>query len=170
MNWKRKAFIQNAIAKLPSDLSYRLYYFVQRRFGGLRRPYPFSRLRATAEILARIREQGRSAESRAFLEVGTGPRLNLPIALWLCGASEIWTVDLNPYLRPELVAEDVAYIRRHRQEIQALFQPYASPSLFRERLARLETAEGMRLDGLLDMMHIRYHAPGDAAQLDLPAQ
>ena len=170
MNWKRKAFIQNAIAKLPSALSRRLYYALQRRFGGLRRPYPPHRLQATAEILARIQEQGRSAESRVFLEIGTGPRLNLPIALWLCGASEIWTVDLNPYLRPELVAEDIVYIGRHRQEIQTILQPYAAPSLFQERLVRLETVKGMRLDGLLDMMHIRYQAPGDAAQLDLPSQ
>ena len=120
--------------------------------------------------MARIHKQGHSTESKSFLEIGTDPRLNLPVALWLCGASEIWTVDLNPYLRPELVAEDIAYIMRHRQEIQALFQPYASASLFRERLARLEMAEGMRLDDLLDMMRIRYQAPGDAAHLDLPAQ
>lgn len=169
MNWKLKAFIQNTIAMLPSALSYRLYYLVQRRFGGLRSPDPSSRLQAAAEILARIEQQGHAADSMAFLEIGTGPRVIVPIALWLCGASEIISVDLNPYLRTELVARDIAYIRHHRQEIQTLFQPYASAALFRERLARLEMVEGMRLDDLLDMMHIRYQAPQDAAHLDLPA-
>lgn len=170
MNWKLKAFIQNAIARLPSALSYRVYYSVQRHFGGLRRSNPSLRLQATAEILARIQQQGRSAESGTFVEIGTGRRMNVPIALWLCGASEILTVDLNPYLKPELVAEDIAYIRNHRREIQALFQPYTSASDFRERLARLDQVAGTPLDDLLDMMHIRYQAPGDAAHLETPAQ
>jgi len=170
MNWKLKALIQNTIAILPPTLSYRLYYVIQRRFGGLRNPDPASRLKAAAEILARIHQQGHNSHSRTFLEIGTGRRLIVPTALWLCGAAEIITVDLNPYLRWELVAKDIAYISDHGQEIQTLFQPYAPTTIFRERLARLEMAEAMRLDDLLEMMHIRYEAPRDAAHLGLPAQ
>ena len=36
MNWKTKAFIQNAVSKIPSSLSYEFYYRLQRNFGTLK--------------------------------------------------------------------------------------------------------------------------------------
>jgi hypothetical protein len=33
VKWRLKSHIQSAVAALPSDLSYALYYFLQRRWG-----------------------------------------------------------------------------------------------------------------------------------------
>ena len=41
MDWKIKAAIQNLIALLPDAISYEAYYWVQRRFGALRRGQGF---------------------------------------------------------------------------------------------------------------------------------
>src|SRR5262245_61947545 len=94
MNWKTKARLQNAIALLPPRIGNALYYFGQRRFGGLRTALPTSRLEAAREVVGRIESQNRSVSGAAFLEIGTGHQINLPIGLWLCGAARVVTVDL----------------------------------------------------------------------------
>jgi hypothetical protein len=38
------------------------------------------------------------------------------LSLWRGGAAKIITVDLNPYLKSELVAEDFRYLRRHQKK------------------------------------------------------
>ena len=169
MNWRLKAGVQNAIAKLPSKLSYEVYYQVQRRFGGLKTINPLSRFRAGVAMIDRIRQQQRPFEGQTFLEVGTGRCLNLPIALWLCGAGHVITVDLNPYLMPELVFQSLAFMRENRAAVEDVFRDYARRPQFRERLARLLEAEG-NLAQLLRELNIEYLAPADAAQLALPAQ
>lgn len=169
MNWKLKASIQSIIAKLPSDLSYKIYYFIQRRFGALRTLNPIVRLACGVTILDCIREQSRVIESKTFLEVGTGWRVNLPIALWLGGASKIITIDLNPYLKTELILGDLAYIRNNQQEVKKLFGDYAKEPIFLARLDKLINTE-TTLDQLFDMVNVEYLAPADATCLDLPSQ
>lgn len=135
----------------------------------MKRLNPTSRLSAGINILNLIHDQGKTFESKTFLEIGTGRRLCLPIALWLCGVSEIITVDLNPYLKEELVFEDISYMGDNQQNIKTLFGKYSEKQIFQERFDRLIKAEN-NLDGLLDMMNIRYSAPADASCLDLPPQ
>lgn len=168
MNWRMKAAIQNVIAMLPSPISYAAYYAMQRRLGGLRRPAPAKRMAAGVRMADFIETWGGGIEGRTVVEVGTGHRLCLPMALWLCGAGEIHTVDLNPYLKPELVIEDIDYLRSHRGEIVALFGRHALAPGFDQRFQRL-LARRCRLPELLDLMHIRYLAPGDATRLPLAA-
>ena len=169
MNWKLKAMIQNLIEGLPSTLSYKAYYSVQRNLGALRRINPSKRLSDGVSVFEHICAQNQTAEHKTFLEIGTGWRLNLPIALWLCGASRIITVDLNPYLKTELVLEDISYIREKQQDIKQLFGRRSQEPLFLERFDRLLKAPS-RLGYLLDMMNIQYLAPADAACLDLQAE
>src|SRR3990170_3571870 len=106
MNWRLKARVQNAIALLPSSLSYSAYYWLQRHLGALRRVNPSSRLSAGMEVCKRIQNAGRSPVGSTFLEGGTGWRVNTPLAFWLAGAEKVITADLNPYLKEELVRED----------------------------------------------------------------
>ena len=168
MKWKQKSRIQNLIAKLPSNLSYATYYFFQRNFGGLRNVNPIGHLMAGIKIATIIRQQGQTIDSKTFLEIGTGHQINLPIALWLAGASRIITVDLNPYLKEELVFDGISYMRNHQQEIEKLFEEVESP-VFAERLSQLNRVEE-NLQRLLAMTNIQYLAPADATCLHLESR
>jgi SAM-dependent methyltransferase len=163
MNWVQKARIQRLVAKLPPRLGYATYYWLQRNFGGLRTTSPISRLEAGVALARYAQQQGHSLQGTACLEVGTGYQLALPLALWLMGASTITTVDLNPYLKPHLVLDDLAYMRRNRPQIEALLAPVANPG-FAGRLDQL-LKTNRSFDEMLALTHIRYLAPANAAQL-----
>jgi hypothetical protein len=166
MRWTHKALLQNLFAGLPEPIGPALYYRMQRHFGGLRRPEPMSRLRAGLRMAELIRREGHDIAGRRVLEIGTGHQLNLPIALWLCGAAEVMTVDRNRYLKHELIREDLRQIAARHEHVRELFGAACAP-----RLARLmEMAERPPpLAELLATMNIRYLAPADAAALPLAA-
>lgn len=107
--------------------------------------------------------------SETFLEVGTGRCLSLPMALWLCGAFRTITVDLNPYLKSELVFEEIEYIRKHQEMVTQLFGLHSQKPVFRERFDLLLNSRS-DLGGLLSLMNVRYIAPADAGHLSLPSQ
>jgi len=168
VHWKHKAAVQNLLGRLPPNLGNPLYYQLQCRFGGLQRTNPISRLSAGIEVVRRIHRFDRSAESAVFLEVGTGHQLALPLTLWLCGASEITTVDLNCYLKERLVLNDIEYLRRHDEEVRNLFTGISRSSLFVERFERLISGANS-LRELLCLTNIRYWAPAHASCLPLEA-
>lgn len=164
MHWMIKAGIQNSVALLPDPLSNQVYYAIQRRFGGLRAISVEDKLRQGIEVAERAEHNGLRVADARVLEVGTGRRLNLPLSLWLQGAQDITTVDLNPYLRPELVHEDLRQIRDERVRVEALF----GERLVHARLRKLlSLADDFNLDRLLDTCSIRYLSPGDAARVEL---
>ena len=169
MNWKRKALLQNWIARLPAGPSQAAYYFLQRRFGRLRMVDPLGGLLTGVAVLDRLRERGATPLGRTFLEIGTGRRLNLPLALWLAGAEQIVTVDLNRYLKAELVREDLARIKSYPWEVRRVFGTSADTPVFRQRFGRL-LAENLGLDDLCRMMNLRYLSPADATRLPLEPQ
>jgi SAM-dependent methyltransferase len=166
MNWQRKARIQNLIAALPCSNA--LYYAMQRSVGSLRagRANPVEYFDAARRTIRWIRAAGRDIEGMRFLEVGTGRNVNLPTALWLCGAAEVTTADLNPYLSSALVFESNEYVRRHEREVLQAFGTEAARPQFQARLAELLNFKG-DLDALLRMMNVRYLPRADAAQLPL---
>ena len=166
MHWKFKALLQNAMARLPSSLSYAVYYQLQRRMGGLRAAKPDRAVRAAVEIAAEIQHHGRQVKDGTFLEVGTGRTVTLPIILWLLGAKRVITVDLHPYLKSELVADEVAYLQSHSGE---LFDVLAEHDLQPDRFQRLMNVSLPRyaLAAALEMCSIEYTAPADASRLPL---
>ena len=168
MHWKYKAVVQNLMGRLPSNLGNPLYYHLQCRFGGLRRPNPLSRLSAGIGVVRRVHQFERSAECAVFLEIGTGHQLALPLSLWLCGASEVTTVDLNRYLKEKLVINDIEYLRRHEEEVRNLFRGISRSRLFDQRFERLISGANS-LRELLALTNIRYWAPADASCLPLEA-
>lgn len=166
MHWKVKALIQNTISVLPSRLSYSAYYRLQRQFGGLRAVNPLAAMRSAVEIACAIANHGGRIPNSSFLEVGTGRSLGLPITMWLLGADRITTVDLNPYLKYELICEDLQYIRAHPTEVLELF---GNLELDKDRFRRLLEFDTSLQDqrDLLAMCGIQYLAPMDAANLPL---
>jgi SAM-dependent methyltransferase len=170
MNWKLKAKIQNLVSLLPDSLSYSIYYWIQRNFGSLKgsKINPTSRLIAGIETVKRLEQVGRSAVRATFLEVGTGRRINTILAFWLLGADKIITVDLNPYLKEELVKTDLNYIQKNKVKIEKLF----NDNIFDDRLSSLLnfTQSSYNLADFLKFINVEYIAPGNASQIPLSSK
>lgn len=167
MNWKIKAAIQNTLACLPDTWSQAAYYRVQRTFGSLQRIDPTSRLQAGIDTWDRLLASGAEPTGKTFFEVGTGRMLSVPIAFWLMGASRTITVDLNRYLRTELVLESLKAIAARRDHLLELFGDRLDASRF-DRLVCLSAMQSLTIEELLAETGIEYHAPSDAANINLP--
>jgi hypothetical protein len=166
MHWKVKAKAQSLIAILPSSLSYGVYLWIQRHFGGLRAINPSARLAAAVEIWRRNRYQGQDPIGKVFFEVGTGRSPVVPLAYWLFGAERTITMDLNPYMDPELVEECLHYIVRNICDVKRILEPYLVPT----RLEDLQEFIKYRKFSQPDFLHfagIDYIAPGNASKTEL---
>jgi hypothetical protein len=166
MHWKLKAKIQSAVSLLPSSVSYGAYYWIQRHFGGLRRLNPISRLTAAIETWKRIQGQRYTPSGKVFLEVGTGRVPLVPLAYWLMGAEKTITIDLNPYLKTDLVAESLQYISENEEEILSLFGSLVDKKRFDELLA-FSSDSHFSVSAFLDLCRVDYVAPGDATDTRL---
>ena len=162
MNWKLKAIIQNAVDCLPNFLAYQVYYKIQRKFGNLRKICPFNNLNKSAQISKLIIAQDREVTGGTFLEVGTGRTLDVPLGLWLCGASKIITVDKNPYIKEELIRESLVWIKNHRDKIRNLFGKLLYNDWFDGLISVCSD-----IDSLLKLTNIEYCSNIDAAFLPL---
>jgi SAM-dependent methyltransferase len=111
--------------------------------------------------------EGYDVKGGRFLEVGTGHNVNVPMGLWLCGASEIVTVDLNQYLSEALVAETLEFVRAKPDEVATAFGTLAEDELFQERLQQLVGLRG-GMKELLSLANIKYLSPADAGRLGFP--
>lgn len=167
MHWKLKAKIQNAVALLPASASYEAYYWLQRHFGGLRQVDPIESLTAGIETGTRIQEQGGAISGKVFFEVGTGRVPMAPLAYWLMGAKKTISIDLNPYLKEELLAESLRYISENEAVISRLFGSLLDNERFGELLAYSRKSR-LTSAGLLGLSQVDYIAPGDAANSRLP--
>ncbi|MDR1515040.1 MAG: class I SAM-dependent methyltransferase [Synergistaceae bacterium] len=167
-DWKLKSRIQNAIALLPDALSYEVYFQVQRRFGGLKKPFdPMGHFASGAWFLRKIREHGGSAEGKIFFEVGTGRVPIVPVAYWLGRAGKIITVDLNPYMRKELMEDMFFYITKEEEKIRAIFGDLLDDGRF-GALLEYGRAGKINVNEVLEMCEIEYLAPKDASKTGLP--
>ncbi len=166
MHWKLKANIQNTVSLLPSSASYATYYWIQRYFGGLRRIDPVGSLAAGIETWKRIRDLGYNPSAKVFFEVGTGRVPLMPLAYWLMGAEQTISIDLNPYVKTELISESLRYISDNKEEIQGLFGSLLNKKRF-DVLLQFSKSDHCPLRAFLDLCSIHYLAPGDAAQTAL---
>jgi SAM-dependent methyltransferase len=155
MDWKMKAAIQAALAKAPAAVGERAYYQMQSRFGSLNVAVGIdTRFAAASSIAAGAERAGRPIAGGHVLEVGSGRVPLMPIAFWLMGAESVTTVDLNPYLKPELAqAAATALVERGPDEVDRL----VGGRLDRDRFATLTPATVMEV--------FDYRAPADATDL-----
>jgi len=166
MKWRLKATIQNLVDKLPPALSYPIYYHIQRHFGGFKDFTPIKQLCDSVLILKDIKRAKCNFAGKTFLEIGTGHTVNIPIGLWLAGASRVITVDLNPYLKEKLVAESLQYICQNRNEIRQLFSDVASEADVDEKLSFLCEKKD-KPASLFESMNFQYLAPVNAGCLPI---
>ena len=166
MNWKVKSLIQNSIALMPKPLANKLYFRIQRNFGGLQSLDPMRWIEAGYELFGSIREQGFEPDNKIFFEVGTGRSPILPLAYWLQGAQKIITVDLNHYLQEEVLAESLKILCQKKNEVEKIL----GSSLKKERFYTLIEMmdHPFDLQKFFELTQIDYRAPSDARQVNLP--
>jgi Methyltransferase domain len=161
MHWKRKSAIQRVCAGLPASEA--VYYFLQRNFGSLRyTPDPLPMLREAAEIFVEMRGMGIEVAGQRIMEIGTGRRLVMPLAFYLCGARTVDTFDLHVYLREDLVMASLQEMLKARA---AVLETFAHAEGVAKRLEVLAGVQG--LQDLSQKTGIRYHAPADATSTQL---
>src|SRR5262249_17987164 len=142
------------------------YYQMQRTVGGLRTTVPIEHLAAGIQTWQHIQNEGRDPVDKVFFEVGTGRVPILPLAFWLMGARRTITVDINPYLKSELVREAVEYMALNARDVTLLFGARLQQHRFNE-LLQFHTGT-FSLQRFLELSCIDYIWPGDAAQTGLP--
>jgi SAM-dependent methyltransferase len=166
MHWKTKARIQNAVSRIPSSVSYATYYWLQRKFGGLRKINPQTKFEAAVQTWRLIQELDYDPAGKTFLEIGTGRVPNVPMSFWLMGAKGTVTVDVNPYMRTELIVEVLDFMSRDRERIRKIFGTLLDEQRFNELLS-LHDGSNFSLRAFLDLCQINYVSPGDAADTGL---
>lgn len=167
MHWKLKAKLQNIVSLLPSSTSYAVYYWIQRNFGSLRRPKTIRGLTAGINTWKRIIDQGYNPSKKVFLEIGTGWIPLVPMVYWLMGAEKTITIDLNPYLKAELVKECLLYISENKEEVLNLLGIKVVMRRF-DDLLTFGKDYHFSLLKFFDLCQVDYIAPGDAANTRLP--
>ena len=113
-----------------------------------------------------LRGSDRDLKDATVFELGTGRRLLLPIGFWLLGAKRIVTVDLHPYLREELVALDLQYLRANERWFRKFFSRVDAEPARMDQLLALQTGKGV-LKRAMELCGITYHPNTDAAITDL---
>ena len=132
----------------------------------MKRYKPISRLTAAIETWRRIQGKCYSPVGKVFLEVGTGRVPLVPLAYWLMGAEKTITIDLNPYLKADLVMESLKYVSENEEEILNLFGSLVDRKRFDELLAFIRDSR-FSTCAFLDLCRVDYIAPGDAADTRL---
>ena len=130
---------------------------------------PVSGLEAGIETWTQIKDLGYDPSEKSFLEVGTGRVPLVPLAYWLMGAKETITVDLNPYLKAELIKENLQYISDNTKQIRKLFGSLLQEDRM-EELLHFIISVSFSTGAFLDLSCTNYIAPGDAANTGLPSQ
>lgn len=161
------------VAALPEPLASYCYYRMQRRFGNLRSPIPVRALSTACQIAREIHER-RPLTGLEIMEVGTGRSLALPMVMWTLGVASVLTVDINRYLRSEILQAHLDYMRLNRPWLTGLLAPFDdSRGTVTGRLDRLLELDPQLpapdlLDKVLELCNINYVAPADAATLPIP--
>jgi hypothetical protein len=109
-----------------------------------------------------------SAHAPKVLEIGTGWYPIIPIGLYICGATSIWTLDVHPLLKPKRVREVLRMFCDHhdRNELR-LHLPSARPDRIAELRRALESPPDLSATAILRRFGINV-VIGDARRLDLP--
>lgn len=166
MHWKVKAAVQNAVSLLPAPASYATYYWLQRSFGKLRHVNPTRKLCEGIALWKRALDVGFNPLNQVFFEIGTGRVPLVPMSYWLMGARKTITVDLNPYVKAELIEECLQFISGNEAQIRELYGPLLDEDRFMALLS-IDRATGCPMSKVLGLCGIEYRAPCDAAQTGL---
>ena len=107
MRWKINSRIKNLIAMLPDFIGDNVYYFIQRKFGGLKKSDTLylQNIAASKKIWTLIILSKKEPRNKVFFELGTGRVPEVPFYLWLMGADKIYTLDIQQLVKNNLISE-----------------------------------------------------------------
>jgi hypothetical protein len=166
MNWKIKSAVQRGCACVPL-VRQPLYLLMQRFCGQLTKGYNYDfLLEEVVRLIQLLPATGSEVVGARVMEVGTGWRIDAPLAFFLCGASKVITCDLSRYLQPQLVMKTVEYICEHPDRMKQIFSPIADGPTIERRIAMLDRASDV--ETLMQVTGIEYHAPCDCSRMNLP--
>ena len=163
-----KGAIQKVLGVVP--MGDELHFQLQRRAGGLRdlARELWVKLDDWGLMIGHLDRAGLPVHGTRYLEMGSGWYPTFPMCLFLGGAAQVTTVDLNRYMRPDLTREAAELIGQKLATIAELTrQPEDEVRARHQRLiSALRAGAGIEqaTEGV-----VRYHAPGDAADTRLPA-
>jgi SAM-dependent methyltransferase len=171
MRWTTKVLIQRVLSRTPGGRQ--LYYLGQRLGGQLRGLSAEAKVKAAvryAELLASV---GENLSGRRLLELGTGWVPVLPLVFWACGHESCETYDRVRLLRRRLLptaARQVVDLAR-RADATALGRRLMKAGIDPNRVSALadRLEKGATAESILETVRVRYHAPADARQTELPA-
>jgi len=117
----------------------------------------------------RVLRSVRPEQDFTALELGTGWLPILPVGLWVCGAREVWTFDIDPLLKTERV---LGVLRNFSEYAERGALSELVPEARADRLGHLESvlASAKPADtpaAVLERMRIHYRVK-DAQQTGLP--
>ncbi|MCC7224177.1 MAG: class I SAM-dependent methyltransferase [Chitinophagales bacterium] len=168
--WHLKAVIQKTISWLPYSQSVNFFFQKYVTKGvQLSDDYFTDRLQHAKHHINGYEKYTHLEEGNMShtLEIGTGWYPVVPVAMYLCGATQINTLDISSLMtRPNLITT----LKKYQQYAdQNLLTPYINP--LPERLAKLSEllleSPLLTLEQLLNRLQIRYLV-ADARQLPLP--
>jgi hypothetical protein len=166
-NWRVKAAVLKVFSLLPGALGTKLHYFTQSRLGALRKLEPWTRLEGALKASDLYCQFEGSLSDKRVLEVGTGWRINAPLAFALLGAETVVSVDLNYFLKPDLILRDLQILVEEEEKLRRLF---VDRHFHEERWARVKMmVEGtlpLNIETLKEHLGITYLAPRDASAMD----
>ncbi len=137
---------------------------LQRQFGSLRRvPDPSRLLRECSILVSDLKTAGHEVAGARVMEVGTGRRIDIPLGFYLAGAASVITVDLNRYLRPELVMGSIRAMKERSKDILSLFESTSSREEVEARFERLIACRSLK--DVFSATNISYLAPADAQHI-----
>ena len=106
--WILHSLAQNIINIFPKKLSYKVYFFIQKKFGRVSDINAINYLKRSLLVFYYITKYSLPFEN--MIELGTGRTITTLTGLWILGIKNMKTIDLNPYLSEELTKKSICQI------------------------------------------------------------
>ena len=163
MDYRLKAGIQKFISKLPKGIGDEIYYKLQRHAGNLKYIDAGDKIKAVQKIQEIAKAAEINIEDTCILEIGTGRSPIIPILLICMGARKVVTVDVNRYLKRDIIIEGIksiiesykdAYIDHCKMDIKEL-----------EKLKNNIEENKRAIDEIMENFGVFYRAPVEAINI-----
>lgn len=168
-SWLLKAAVQNIIGRMPNCHLWNSIFqkHVTKAYYPKLDTFKEKLIESRFHLDLYFKHSSLPKQEFAVFELGTGPWPFIPICLYLCGASEIWSYDLHPLLSKDMMKKTLSfYCENAEDRITEILGPVR-----KERLSELQSlwkfVDEEEPDKLLRRINF-YYITGDARTSNLP--